>query len=207
MRSTHAYAAGLILAGLLLTGCSTTTDAPAATEPATPAAGAVEAPVTDAPAPLEVGVVLDRSPQDSELGPNQRVWNLDGGAAGWVVVDSTQPLPDVVKEDIVKPVVAKVATDEDFTYDSLGIIVGAKDEARFAERQTGRKIIVIVATYASADAVNYGTMYSALQKDYSDLGPASGSDSKDKTISVAQDWVASQPDASSWDIIDATAGR
>lgn len=177
----------------VLSGCAPTTaigtDADTVAAVASPAAEIV------------LGQPLDEAPADSDLGPNQKTYNLDNGQ--YVVFDTTQPLPDTIKTDIAAPVITVVQAEAEG--DATKVFSAARNAAANASRIAGRKVVVLVSFYGSQDGDNYGTLFSALESDGVENGLANATLSGDLSTSTAatQAWIAAQPDAASYDLITA----
>lgn len=192
-----------MLMGAGLAGCSAADTAP----PATPSSSTV---TTDAAAPAAPpvvdGTVLTEEP--TNLTATQSLYELydDGGNfTGYVVIDSTLPLPETVKAHIAAPVSA-LTTELGASSGSGTFVIEAeaKRQAAKAEKYTGKRVLIVFKQWGSLDAVNETYVYVALGNQGAGPGGDSASYSYEETFAKTQAWVAAQPDAAKWEIVSAT---
>jgi len=201
MKTTTKLAALPLTAMLALTlaACSTQsndttthgTQPPAVATSAAPAPTPVQAPTA---APKAGDLLADTNAITAAEKAGLARIDVNGG--GSYAVEQGRPLPASVVKAVLAPTHEAAAAANGFS----NVPTEARAAAQRIAAVTGQKVIVIVSK-PTADGVRYvgvADTYNA------DLGHASITASHKQTVSKVNAWVASQKDAASWLVVDAT---
>lgn len=205
---TALAAVAALAAAALLTGCNAPSPsaqgAPGPNEQVAPGPNAQGAPgplKTTEPAPPVAGdVVLTVAEADAAEAAGLKVYPLETGS---IVFDPNAPLPESIQTEIVAPVREALAA-------SGGMIAAqvsrtSKDAAKFASDQLGKNVLIVVTFKGSMTpdgpvTDHWGTFEG---KDYSDIGKATLSDTKEETLAKTNAWIAAQPNPTDWLVVSA----
>ncbi|MCL3860637.1 hypothetical protein [Actinotalea sp. K2] len=195
-------------AALIVTGCASQPSAPAGAPAASeslqadePTSGVAE--LQDGAPPLADGTLLTHEPE--ALAEGTTAYRLTSGE--YIVLDVTQPLPEVVREDLAAPVRdgVEASPSSQGTTPATAAVIESLERAE----STGRTVVLLSKEYSPLNpGEEPGWIYFGLAKVDGEFRMVSGevaSTTRDAAHDASQAWISSRPDPAAHDLVDATA--
>jgi len=191
-RTAAVLALGL---GLVLTGCSNSTELNAELTPVNTAPVEVqtpaETPAVEAPVAVAAGDVVTEE-QAETLPEGQRAFELADGSL--IVVQADQPLPAPVRDEIAQQAGAGYVAG-----DAMQTQRNQKSLAKSMSQETGKEIIVISQFYASFGDEEPREIWSTERSN--PAGQIKASETLEGIIANVEAFIAERPNPTEWDYV------